>query len=504
MNANLLAAVDLGSNSFRLLIGKVAPESDHVVPIDALKETLRLAAGLNDQKCLEEPAIERALAVLQRFGERLRSFSPDRVRAVATNTFRIARNVHEFLPRAEVALGFPIEIIAGREEARLIFAGVSHSLPPSSEPRLVVDIGGGSTEFIIGQGFEPLLTESLALGCVSFTQRYFKHAIDARAFNNAELAARSLLESAAPAFIRHGWTHAYGSSGTSKALTAILTQSGWSDQGMTLTGLKTLKAAILRAGSVGAAKLAGIKPDRVPVLAGGLSIMLAVFETFGIESMDAADGALRLGVLYDLLGRDVARDQRQDTVAQFMRRYDVDRAQAARVRKLACDLFDQMWPQVSTAWSNAQPATNEQVDDTRALLGWTAELHELGLSIAHHNYPRHSAYLLEHADMPGFSRRDQLRMATYALAQQGRLHKLGTDDLPPLDRCALLALRLAVIFCRRREDAEPTFTVKLRCSSELIRIDLPDQWRTQHPLTDYLLIEEADNWRKSSLGLQLE
>ncbi len=302
---HLLASVDLGSNSFRLVVGRVTQSagSSHISPIHRMKEAVRLAAGLDRHLRLDEAAMQRAVVVLERFGERLRHFQPQRVRAVATNTFRVATNVEELLPRAEAALGFPIEIISGREEARLIYSGVSHSLPASSERRLVVDIGGGSTELILGIGFEPELLESVQVGCVTLSKHYFsKGKITARRMRDAEYAARDQIKPVVQRYREAGWSFAYGSSGTAKALAAILPATGLSEGGITRDGLERLRQRLVQAGTVEAAELRDIRPGRAAVLPGGLAVMRAIFDELPIERMDSAEGALRVGVLYDLLG----------------------------------------------------------------------------------------------------------------------------------------------------------------------------------------------------------
>jgi len=490
----LLAAVDLGSNSFRLVIGRVVDEGGtiQIYPVDRLKETVRLAAGLQADKTLDSSTTDFALQVLSRFAERLRSFHPERVRAVATNTFRVARNVTEFLPQAEEALGFPIEVIAGREEARLIFSGVSHSLPPSPAKRLVVDIGGGSTEFIVGRRFEPELMESLYMGCVSFSRAYFPDGIiDAHAMKQAEMAARREIEVIAKQYRKAGWQEAYGSSGTSKALGAILTESGFSESGITRRGMDKLKDKLIKAGTVERAQLAGIKPDRISVLPGGLAIMSAIFDELGLDVMRTADGALRVGVLYDLAGRDASLDKRDDTVRQFMSRYKVDRAQAARVRQTALELFKQLVP---------MPADEHQ--ELTRVLGWAAELHEIGLSIAHNTYHRHSAYILEHADMPGFSRQEQTLLALLALGHQGKLAKLQHLVNHHEQWIAILCLRLAAILYRRREDiTAPPVKVSVKGSSIIVKTDAA--WMSAHPLTDFTLRAEESEWRKVGFTFEL-
>jgi len=490
---HLLAAVDLGSNSFRLSIGRVTQQegSEQIYQIDRLKETVRLAAGLDADKRLSPEAIDRAVAVLERFGERLRSFHPNRVRAVATNTFRVARNTADFLPRAEAALGFPIEVIAGREEARLIFSGVVHTLPPSVNKRLVIDIGGGSTEVIIGKGFEPGLMSSLYMGCVSYSRQFFQDGVvDAHQMKQAELAARREIEVISKQYRKMGWKEVYGSSGTAKALYAILTECGFSTTGITRAGLSKLKDRIIRSGRVIPSELPGIKTERADVLPGGLAIMSALFDELNIDVMYTGDGALRLGVLYDLLGRDDEHDKRDESVRQFMRRYHIDMNQAARVRRVALALFSGL------------TAPDSERGELTHLLGWAADLHEVGLSIAHNDYHKHSAYVLGNADMPGFSRADQQVLAMLALGHQGKLAKLEPLVRTRDQWLAVLCLRLAVLLLRRREDL-PTLplTLSVREKSIVIRVD--NEWLNAHPLSDFTLHAEESEWRKVGFSFEL-
>lgn len=495
---HLLAGVDLGSNSFRLAIGRVVTNAGapQIYQVDRMKETVRLAAGLDADQNLDEATIARAVSVLERFGERLRSFDPDRVRAVATNTFRVARNVGELHARAEAALGFPIDVIAGREEARLIFAGVAHSLPSAPERRLIVDIGGGSTECIIGAGFEPELMESLPIGCVSYSRRFFPDGrIDAERMQRAELAARREVQTIARAYRRHGWRQAFGSSGTAKALAAILPATGLNDGGITAQGLARLRERLISAGSVDDAKLLDIKADRAAVLPGGLAIMRALFQELDIDAMQAADGALRVGVLYDLLGRDAEQDKRHDTVRQFMTRYEVDTAQAARVRRTALALYAGI---AGEAPAGADPT----LGDITQLLGWAADLHECGLSISHGGYHKHAAYILANADMPGFSSSEQRLLAAFCLGQQGKLSKPELTLGGEAQWQALLCLRLACLLCRRREDLDG-MPVSLQGQGKAFELHADAQWLNEHPLTGYCLAAEEDEWKKVGMSLAL-
>ncbi|MFA5521769.1 MAG: Ppx/GppA phosphatase family protein [Castellaniella sp.] len=491
---HLLAAVDLGSNSFRLSVGRVVQQDGkaQIYAVDRLKETVRLAAGLGEDLTLDEAAVQRGLAVLQRFAERIEGFHPNRVRAVATNTLRIAQNIDHILPRFQAALGFPVDVISGQEEARLIFVGISHELPASPNRRLMIDIGGGSTETIIGKEFRPLQLASLPMGCLSYTERFFPDGkITGERMDLATLAARRELEAISRAWRRTGWQEAYGSSGTAKGLLAVLQEGGMSEKGITLAGLRQLRDKLVNDGEVRLHELPGLKPDRAMVLAGGLAIMLAAFLELGITRMLPGEGALRVGVLYDLLGRDSMHDKRDETVRQFMRRYQIDTRQAARVRQIALALFEQL----------ALPADPEHQALAQAL-GWTAELHELGLNIAHADYHRHSAYILAHADMPGFSHDDQELLALLALGHQGKLGKLKALAPSHAQWMALLCLRLAVLLARRRENING-LPLRLHVDECGIRICIDARWRQTHPLSDYSLQRERLEWTHNGFAMVL-
>ncbi|MBY4869901.1 exopolyphosphatase [Burkholderia sp. Bp9017] len=487
---HLLAAVDLGSNSFRLIVGRVeeTPAGSQIYPVDALREPVRLAAGLSSDKMLDRASQERGWEALKRFGERLRDFHPDHVRAVATNTLRVAKNAGEFLGEAEAALGFPIEVIAGREEARLIYAGAAHSVPASAGKRLVVDIGGGSTEFIIGSHYTPIVMESLYIGCVSHSRAFFPAGnVDEYTMRQAELAAKREIQIISSEYKKAGWDQAIGSSGTARALAELVEANGFNDPGIThgisRGGLERLKRALIKSENVNRLKLIALKPDRVPVLAGGLAIMLAVFEELGVDYVDTTDGALRLGVLYDLLGRTQHEDMRAVTVEGFTRRYGVDRAQAGRIGTLAGRFYDEL-----------DESDDEAREEGRMFLGWAAALHEIGLSISHSAYHKHSAYIASNADMPGFSRTDQARLAALVLGHAGKLGKLS--QAREVEWPLLFCLRLAALLCRRRTDAGlPDISVS-QMKKGGYEVRLPSAWVEQNPLTDYSLSQEAAEWEK--------
>jgi exopolyphosphatase / guanosine-5'-triphosphate,3'-diphosphate pyrophosphatase len=481
MEHELIAAVDLGSNSFRLQVGRC--ENGQIYPLDGLKEPVRLAAGLTPDKYLDLAGQQRALQALARFAERLRGFAPDAVRAVATNTLRVAKNAPEFLVRAEATLGFPIEVIAGREEARLIYVGVAHTLPDPHRQQLIVDIGGGSTEFIIGKSFRPVQLESLYMGCVSYSLRYFPEGqADKRGFKEAELAARRELQAISYPYRTEGWEAAIGSSGSAKALVDVLEQNGWSTGGITRGGLETFRNALLKAGNINRLDIPGLKGDRLPVVAGGLAIMTAVFKEFELEHMAFSEGALRLGVLYDLFGRYHHDDLRDATVRAFAQRYGVDQAHAARVSEAALHLLGQLIP-----------ASRDADHPERRFLGWAAELHELGVSVAHSGYHKHSAYILANADMPGFSKMDQGRLARVVLAHRGKLERVLGLDPASSDWLLIACLRLAAVLHRAR-DGRQTPPIELRSEGPDLLLLADAAWLQRHPLTAAALADEERQW----------
>jgi exopolyphosphatase/guanosine-5'-triphosphate,3'-diphosphate pyrophosphatase len=483
---SIIAAVDLGSNSFRLEVSRVIRGQLYV--LDSLKETVRLAAGLQSDKTLDADSQQRALDCLRRFGERLRGIPADAVRAVGTNTLRVAKNAPRFLEQAQAVLGVPIEIIAGHEEARLIYIGVAHSLPRSNERRLVVDIGGGSTEFIIGQHFRPTVVESLYMGCVSFTARHFPDGkISARTFRQAELAAAAEMQAMARTFKAGLWDHAIGSSGTAKALGEMLEQNGFAGKGITPEGLAFLRERVIEAGDTRRIDLPGLRADRAPVLPGGLAIMCAVFAELGIREMSTTDSGLREGVLYELLGRFEHKDVREATVQEFAHRYQADPQQARRVSRLALTLFRQC-------------AGRDTYRQYSPYLVWAAALHEIGLSIAHAGYHRHSAYIIDNADMPGFSKMDQAMMAGLLQAQRGRLGKVASRVTGKDGWLMVLCLRLAVLIHRGRSQA-PVPRMRLQVQRRGFKLGIGAAWLAKNPLTQSNLENEMRQWQ--SLGIPL-
>ena len=492
MEYETIAAVDLGSNSFRLQVGRVV--EDQIYPLDSLKETVRLASGLTPEKMLDAASLKRGWEALGRFGERLRGLNGGVVRAVATNTLRVAKNADEFLAGGEAALGFPIEVIAGREEARLIYIGAIHSLPPAPHKRLVVDIGGGSTEFIIGKKSESMLMDSLYMGCVSYTLRYFPDGkVDKKRLREAQAAAAKEVELIAHAYMQQGWKEAVGSSGTARSIADLLEQNQLNPgnvTGITRTGLEKLATMLIRTGSVYAFNVPGARADRLPVLPGGLAIMLAVFDELDLTRMNYADGALRLGVLYDLLGRFQQNDMRDVTVKQFARRYQVERKQAVRVRRTALEIFDRL----------TEGAAEE---GAAQFLGWAATLHEIGISVAHSSYHKHGAYILSYADMPGFSNKEQALLATLVLGHRGKLERL---ELPRKDATwrLIFSLRLATLLHRSRDDRDlPAYNVAVSGDDGFI-LEIPARWLAENPWTAAALEEGVQFWKQVGLTFKVK
>jgi exopolyphosphatase / guanosine-5'-triphosphate,3'-diphosphate pyrophosphatase len=481
---SLWASIDIGSNSFRLELARLS--GDRYQRVSYIKESVRLGAGLDAQGMLTEEAMQRGLNCLKGFGEQLVGIPAERIRAVATQTLREARNRNAFLARAEAVLGHPVEVIAGREEARLIYAGVAR-LQPSDKPRLVIDIGGRSTEMILGTGRKPLLAESFGVGSVGLSLRFFADGrYSEEAFRAAQVAAGAELEEALTLFRPELWQEALGSSGTVGAVSQILAASGQTDGRITPAALRWCIAQCIAAGSQDRLQLAGMKEDRRPVVAGGLCILYTLLTHFGIDELLPTKGALRQGVIFDLAERlqpSGARDPRAGSVTELQARFGVDVAQAERVAAQAEKLYRHLAP---------KPAP-----ELLRELGWAAALHEIGMLVSHHDHHRHSAYIIGHVDAAGFSTNQLQRLATLALGQRGGLRKLESQlaDASLLEQ--LVALRLAVILCHARTAtaASPT----LERQGRQLTLRCPPGWSTEQARTRFLLREEAEAWGKSGL-----
>lgn len=483
-NGTLLAAIDLGSNSFRLEIGRY--QGGHIERMEYLKETVRQGAGLDENKVLNPAAMQRGWDCLARFAERLHGFKKQQVRAVATQTLREARNREEFLKQAQTILGFAIEVVSGQEEARLIYQGVSRLLPQSDEKRLVVDIGGRSTEMILGQGYEARNMESYRLGSVAWTHKYFDRGdFSLAAFKTAEVAAKAVLDQALDSFPPTDWTVAYGSSGTVGAVADILGANDWATGVVTRSGLDWLVERMVKAGTLDNLRLDGLKDDRRPVFAGGVAVLRAIFDLFDIQQMLPAQGALRQGALYDLLERESqGGDVRERTVRWLASRFSADEAQAQRVSAVATALFAQV---------AAVDAQNERYSQK---LAWAARLHEIGTHISHDRSYHHGAYILDNVDAPGFSLPELHRMSQLVLGQRGKLKKLEHSLGDELFAKQLMCLRLAVLLCHARQMPEHE-SLRLSYKSGAFKLVSNPGWARRYPQSAWLLGEEVLAWQKS-------
>ncbi|MES2991194.1 MAG: Ppx/GppA phosphatase family protein [Pseudomonadota bacterium] len=488
-----LAAIDMGSNSFRLEIGQLI--DGRYRRIDYLKETVRLGAGLDANGLLTDAASARGLTCLARFAQRLQGFEPAQVRAVATQTLREARNRDAFLLGAQAALGFPIEVISGREEARLIYAGVAR-LQPSTVPRLVVDIGGRSTEMILGHGRKPVRAESFQVGSVSLSLRYFGEGrFTEGAFRRAQIAAGAELEEGLEPFAAVHWQEALGSSGTVGAVSQLLAASDVTDGRITPEGLRWLMEQCLRAGRVEKLALPGLKEDRRAVIAGGLSILYTLAANFGIAELAPARGALRQGVIFDLDERHHAtrlpqdgHDMRDASVRELQRRFMVDTQQAGRVTAIASALYAGVQPKADV--------------ETRRELLWACALHEIGMMVSHHDHHRHSAYVLDHVDAPGFSQSQLRRVGALVLGQRGGLRKIESSLARDDFAWQVLCLRLGVIKCHARGEVR-TDAMRLKRSGSTAELVVAPGWADSHPRTRHLLEEEVAMWARNG-PLKLE
>ena len=500
-NGTRLAAVDLGSNSFRLEIGQV----DHglIHRTEYLKETVRQGNGLDKDRNLSPEAMQRGWDALARFGERLSGFKGSQVRAVATQTLREARNRDEFLLRARTILGFGIDVIPGREEARLIYQGVSHLLPHTDESdrerRLVIDIGGRSTEMILGQAMEAHTMESYRVGSVAWSMKHFPEGqFTHQAFRAAEVAAKAVLDDALSAYAHANWDVAYGASGTIGAVGDILEMAGAAPGLVTRDGLNWLAERLVKAGSTDKVRLEGLREDRKPVIGGGLSVLRAVFDLLDIDEMRIAQGALRHGVLYELLERDESvADMRSATVVRLSARFNADAHQAARVAECASQLFVQMVPGARGASTTTR--------DGRALrkLGWAAQLHEVGVQISHSEYHKHGAYILDNADAPGFDVEDMHILSQLVLGHHGKLRKVEPSLAEPTFATQLLALRLAVLLCHARRDPDPLALKVASAGPRDFSVSCRAGWAETYPQSAHLLREEVLAWQRSGWRVRL-
>ena len=498
-NGTLLAALDLGSNSFRLEIGR--HEKGLIERVEYLKETVRQGAGLDENNVLSQEAMQRGWDCLEQFNERLAGFRKEQIRAIGTQTLRQAVNRDVFVARALEILGVPVDVVSGREEARLIYQGAASLLPRSNERRLVVDIGGRSTELILGKNLDAHQLQSFQLGSVTWSMRYFpKGQFTPEAFRQADVAAKALLDEALDAYRPEQWDVAYGCSGTVAAVSDILAAAGGTPGMVTRHGLEWLVQKLLHARTASAIDLPGIKDDRRPVIGGGVSVLRALFNMFNIQEMHVSQGALRQGVLYDLLNRQQpATDIRSETVSRLMQKFGVDVQQATRVERTALMLYRQL-----------PPGSNLPQERRERKLRWAARLHEIGTHISHSSYHRHGAYILDNADAPGFAFSELHHLSQLVLGHRGKLHKLDANWVEGPFAGALLALRLAVILCHARRRPQTTGMVlqiaaaKNSAGKSGFMLTVPKDWAYAFPQSCYLLEQEVLAWSKTGKLLKLQ
>lgn len=472
-NSTTYAAVDLGSNSFHMIVANV--EDGQLKVVDRLRDMVRLASGLTKDMLLEGEVVQRALETLANFGQRLHGIPASNIRIVGTNTLRQATNSKEFVQAAEKLLGHTIEIIAGREEARLVYLGAAHSLVDPPGKRLVVDIGGGSTELVIGEGYEAHIMESIWAGCVSASKNWFEDgSLTKKRFKKAHLNIQTLIEPYISEF-EHGWDHAVGTSGTIRAIERVAIQNGWSQAGISLEALDKIESAMINAEHIDALILTGLGKKRQPVFPGGYAVLRAIFDALNIQHMHIAEGALREGLVLDMLGRHQQEDIRIRSVNSMMERYRVDQVQVKYVKETAFYCLEQI-------------ANSLETDDTEwsKILGWAAELHEVGLDISHQQYQKHGAYILSNADLMGFSRLEQGLLAVMVETQRNKIDLMRFNFLPetwqPIALVMTLILRISITLHRSRmHKAMPEFRFNIK--DKTITMDFPTEWLESRPLT---------------------
>jgi len=494
---NLLAAVDLGSNSFHMIIARLSDDGSLQI-IDKMKEMVRLGAGLDDKNNLSQSAQQRALDCLNRFGQRLKEFKTENVQIVGTNTLRKAKNSAEFLKQAQQCLGHSIDIISGIEEARLVYLGVSHTIATNdNKKRFVIDIGGGSTETIIGEKFTPLLMESLFMGCVSMTKNFFSDGnITKKQLNKADIYARRELERISRPYLKLGWKKVIGTSGSIRSIANVIREEELADQSkITLDALKQLRKRLIDSEHIDNIKLKGLSEERRPVFIGGFVVLNAIVTALDIKEIEISDGALREGLLYDLLGRIKHEDVREITVQRMIERYSIQIDHANNIAQTASYIYKN----IAKSWKISK-------DKYKNILRWAALLHELGLTIAHAGYHKHGAYLARNSDMPGFSFQDQQFLATLIQTHRQKYNLQEFESLPEkhIDAAKKLAiiLRLATILHRSRSDI-PVPEINFKADKQSLKVIFPDGWLATHTLTHADLENEQDIVAKVDFNLTL-
>ncbi|MCK5360977.1 MAG: exopolyphosphatase [Gammaproteobacteria bacterium] len=489
-----LAAIDLGSNSFHMIIANMV--DGNITVVDRIRDSVRLAAGLDEKGNITPEATERALECLRQFGQRLQGLPDAAVSAVGTNTLRKAKNSNDFLIAAHKALGYEIETITGLEEARLIYLGVAHSMAGAAGRRLVVDIGGGSTELIVGEEFSTLYRESLYMGCVSMSRKWFANGkLTNQTFRSAHIQAMLELRSVQDYYASLGWQTAIGASGSIKSIGKVSEQMGWSETGITAESLAKIRQAMLEAGDLKHLKLKGLSDERLPVFPGGVIVLSAVFEALKIERMLVSDGSLREGLIYDQIDRTRHEDVRDNSIRAFSERFNADQAHVKRVSKTAMCLY----AECESVWKLDK--------ELKRLLVWATEVHEAGLTISHSQYHKHGAYLVEYTDLAGFTREQQRSLAVLVRSHRRKFSKKLFDTLPgktgkKIKKIAVI-FRLAVLLHRSRRDRSFS-KLKVDAGKKSLHLTFPDAWLDEHPLSKADLVAESKYLAAAGFELRFE
>ncbi len=495
---NILAAVDLGSNSFHMIVARVSDDGSLQI-IDRIKEMVRLGAGLDDENNLMESAQQKALDCLERFGQRLQDITTDNVRVVGTNTLRKAKNSAQFIQLAQEKLGHSIHIISGIEEARLVYLGVSHTVATSNDKkRLVIDIGGGSTETIIGSKFNPILMESLFMGCVSITKKFFSDgSITKKQLKKADIFARQELERISFPFTQLGWSQVIGTSGSIRSIANVIREEQLEEEyKITHTAMQQIKKQLIAAKTIGDLQLKGLSQERHPVFIGGFVVLNAIIKSLHITEITISEGALREGLLYDLIGRINHEDTREITIKRMTERYSI---QTEHVKQIA-HTANTIYKKISKDWGIFKSKYEN-------ILRWASLLHEIGLTIAHAGYHKHGAYLTKNSDMPGFTFQDQQFLAALIYNHRQKYDIQQFEALPfksiePAKRIAII-LRLAIILHRSRGDV-PVSEINFKVSKDSLKIIFPENWLEAHTLTYADLLHEKDLLEKINFTLKLK
>lgn len=515
----LVAGIDLGSNSFKLMIARVKEHqgSFHLQEIDTIKSTVRLANGLSDENKLDDETINKALNTLMRFGDRIQNFPKKNVCVIATNTFRIAKNAKFLIQEGEKLLGFPINVISGEDEARLVFTGAEHVSPVCDDNRFVIDIGGSSTELIVGKSDKIKIYDSLQLGCVTTNKKFFSDGkVDQKTMDAAINDSLEIIRSVSKKYKQLNWNQVVGSSGTCRAIADMISANHLNDNPIlpvkdlggliTLVGLEAIKQNLIEAKTIDNFKISGLKSERRPVIAGGISVLIAIFKEFNIESMEVSESAIIYGALHEAIlnkmvnkgeqfigslkritpsnGYDKKSDRRHQEVIDWVDQFSVDKIQAYRM----IDFCNQLYKTIKSK-------KDDNYKNSKKILEWACLLHEIGLVVNYRQYQQHSSYIISNKELTAFSKSDQARLASLVLCHRGRLDKMNLSACY-LDWASLICIRLSFIFFKKRTDIEiPEIIVDQKDGKVLLVIN--EEWINQYPFIKFGIMKESLSLEKA-------